>query len=90
MRHQKSRTWRQDIEKLFTEHPHQTGETYWQHLAFTLAMGLRIAGCGLLIMVHGLLPFLFTSTTSSQMKVIHAILRSRKQATLRANARKHD
>lgn len=69
-----------DVEKLFTEHPNEAGETYFQHLGFTLAMGSRIALCGVLIIIHGIFPFLFTTTTSTQMQAIYAIMRGRKMA----------
>ena len=48
--------------KLFTEHPTSVGETYGEHWRFATKTGLTLIGAGLACVVHGLLPFLFTTT----------------------------
>jgi hypothetical protein len=65
------------LHQLFVSHPHETGETYAEHLLFTVKMGLRIASCGILLLVHGLLPFTFRRTVSMQIEKIYAILKGR-------------
>lgn len=67
----------QPLIKLFTEHPHATGETYAQHLRFTLRIALRLLFCGFILIIHGLFPFLFTRTTSKRVEVIYAIMKTR-------------
>jgi len=48
--------------KLFIDHPATVGETYWAHLLFAGRFGLRMMAGGAACLLHGLLPFLFTST----------------------------
>lgn len=63
--------------KAFTEHPASAGETYWQHLLFTLCMGSRLMFAGFVILIHGLLPFTLTYTGSNQLKKCNKILSER-------------
>lgn len=74
---QKAEALKSDVEKLFTEHPAATGETYLEHLWFTIRMGARIISCGSILVVHGIFPFLFTKTVSLQIEQIYAILKNR-------------
>lgn len=65
------------IEPYFTEHPATADETYWQHLLFTLGMGVRFLYAGLAILVHGLLPFMFVRTASNEIIRAYRIMRTR-------------
>lgn len=78
----------QQLSRLFTEHPRDTGETYMEHLLFTVRMGTRIGVTALFLLVHGVFPFLFTRTASQRMENIWAVLKERKQKSqqLRAGA----
>jgi hypothetical protein len=55
----------------FTDHPHEVGETYTQHLANAWGFGGRMLLGGCACIVHGLLPFLFTATASRTIGVMH-------------------
>lgn len=66
--------------KAFTEHPASAGETYWQHLMFTLGMGSRLVFAGAVIIIHGILPFTLTYTGSNQLKKCNKILSERAAA----------
>jgi hypothetical protein len=61
----------------FKEHPAEAGETYGQHLWFTLCMSLRLIAVAISLFIHGLLPFLFRRTASSQSQEIHRIFQIR-------------
>lgn len=63
--------------KAFTEHPAAAGESYSQHLLFTLGMGGRLMFAGLVIALHGLFPFMLTYTGSNQLKKCNKILSDR-------------
>ena len=65
------------VEKLFTQHPEETGETYTQHLKFTSIMSGRIVLCGTILFIHGLFPFTFRHTVSSRIESIYRILKAR-------------
>ncbi|MBM3617762.1 MAG: hypothetical protein FJX23_04375 [Alphaproteobacteria bacterium] len=66
-----------DVERAFTEHPELTGETYLQHLWFTVKMGLRFVLVAILLILHGIFPFIFVKTASKQIEIIYGIMKSR-------------
>lgn len=68
---------KEQVERAFTEHPQDTGETYGEHLLFTTKMTGRLLYSSAVLMLHGLLPFLCTRTASQQIEKIYGIMRSR-------------
>jgi len=51
----------------FTSHPRSIGESYLQHLIYAISTALSLSlTCGILV-IHGLLPFLFTRTVSNRL-----------------------
>ena len=74
---QKARELRDDVERAFTEHPHETGETYLEHLWFTVRMAGRFVYTTTVLVIHGVFPFLLTKAASKQIEVIYTIMRSR-------------
>ena len=61
----------------FTAHPHEAGESYPEHLRFTAGMAGRLIYVGLLILIHGIFPFLLTRKASSEVVKIYAIMQAR-------------
>ncbi|QQS11999.1 MAG: hypothetical protein IPK81_21125 [Rhodospirillales bacterium] len=55
----------------FTAHPRAVGETYAQHLGMASGFGLRMIAGGVACLLHGLLPFLFTTTGSRAIRALH-------------------
>ncbi len=55
----------------FSEHPASVGETYAQHMGSAFGFGARMLVGGLACLVHGLMPFLFTSTGSRTIALLH-------------------
>ena len=74
---QQARRLRDEAKRVFTEHPTQTGETYLEHLWFTIRIALRFLFVSAVLLTHGLFPFLFTRTASSQIERVYVIMRSR-------------
>lgn len=70
--------------RAFTEHPADTGETYLEHLWFTIRIALRFNYASLLLLAHGIFPFLFTRTASSQIERIYLIMKARIPKSRRA------
>jgi hypothetical protein len=69
--------------RLFTEHPASVGESYAQHGAFAAAFGLRLILAGCACLVHGALPFLFTTTGSRTVTRLHEqLVENRRRAAL--------
>lgn len=65
------------IFRLFTQHPHEAGETFWQHLAFTMQMSARFLYVSVVIFLHGLFPFLLKCEGSKQIEKIYGIMKNR-------------
>lgn len=59
------------ILKAFTDHPESVGETYFQHLRQASGFGLRMMLGGVACILHGIFPFLFVRTGSSQVSTLH-------------------
>src|SRR6478736_1931205 len=68
---------KEEVNRAFTEHPHDTGETYWQHLWFTTRMCGRFLYAVIVLMVHGLFPFLLTRAGSKQIEKIYRVMKTR-------------
>ena len=52
-------------------HLYDTQMTWFQHAKFAWKMSLRLFLLSLSAAVHGLLPFIFISTTSKGIKKLH-------------------
>lgn len=61
----------------FTEHPKATGETYLEHLWFTIRMSGRMLWAGIAILLHGIFPFLFRKTGSHEIQALYTIMQKR-------------
>lgn len=59
------------IRRLFLQHPHDLGETYFEHQRQALRFGtsMLIAGCA--CCMHALLPAAFTHTASDTVIRLH-------------------
>ena len=53
------------IKNLFTEHPHDIGESYFMHFLWALVFGIHLLVAGAACLIHAVFPFLFTETASS-------------------------
>lgn len=73
----RAKEWRDQFAKAFTEHPHQTGETYLEHLWFTLSLTGRLLYSTTVLLIHGIFPFLLTRAASGQLERIYAIIKAR-------------
>lgn len=57
--------------RAFSEHPRSVGESYLQHLGTASRFSGALALAALACLIHGLLPFLFVSTGSRQIRRLH-------------------
>lgn len=74
---QKAQELKEQARKAFTEHPEETGESYLEHLWFTTKMSLRFIYTTVVLIIHGVFPFLLTRAASSQIEVVYRIMKSR-------------
>ena len=63
--------------RLMTEHPSSVGESYLEHLVFATRFGASMILGGLACCLHGVLPFLCTSSGSRTVLELHRRIRSR-------------
>lgn len=69
----------------FTKHPEAVGESYGEHFVVASSFGAAMILGGLACMVHGILPFFFTSTGSQTVKRLHdRMVVSRRRAKVSA------
>lgn len=63
--------------RAFTEHPADTGESYLEHLLFTVKMSLRFLYTMVVLIIHGVFPFLLKRAASIQIEKVYGIMKSR-------------
>lgn len=66
-----------EIFRAFTAHPHAAGETYLEHLRFTFTMAARFALVAVIIIVHGIFPFLMPTTASRMIEKLYWVMKTR-------------
>jgi len=74
------------VNKLFLDHPHSFGESYWQHQRRALHFGIAMISAGAACLVHALLPVVFVRTASSRVEALYDEMR----ATRRLGGIPHD
>ena len=57
--------------KPLTDHLDSVGETYFQHMRVACGCGMRMVAGGIACLLHGLLPFLFTTAGTDQIRYLH-------------------
>ena len=58
------------------KHLEDVGMNYTMHLRFAWILALKLFLMSLIALVHGMLPFIFTSTVSNGVKALHLELES--------------
>jgi hypothetical protein len=65
--------------RLFTDHPHAMGESYWEHQRFALGFAGSLLVAGAACLVHALVPALCERTGSRAIEDLHGrLLQSRR------------
>jgi uncharacterized protein YjeT (DUF2065 family) len=65
----------------FTEHPAEAGESYGQHLWFSISMAGRLLACSVVLLIHGLFPFMCCHTASQKMNKCQSVMTERAKMT---------
>jgi len=63
-----------EIGRLFTGHPAEVGESYFEHLLRAASFGARMMFAGGACLIHALLPFLFVKTGSLAIADLHTAM----------------
>jgi hypothetical protein len=64
----------------FTEHPHEVGESYFQHMAVAARVGATMAGGAIACFIHAVFPFLCVRTGSATIDKLHRQIHKRVEA----------
>ena len=67
------------LKRIFTDHPHSIGETYFLHMKHAMCFGVTILLAGLACMIHAIIPCLFVTTASQTIKRLALKFDQRKQ-----------
>ena len=62
----------------FTSHPRAVGESYLEHMLAAWKFGFALLGAGAACLVHGLLPFAFTTRGSDVVRQMNDRLQRRR------------
>ena len=69
----------------FTDHPIQVGESYLEHLHTAGSFGGTMIVGGIACVLHGLLPFAFTTSGSDAIRALHTRMVTKRADKLRAD-----
>jgi len=61
-----------NVRRLFTEHPHAVGESYFEHMHVALSFAGPLLKAGFAALFQAVLPFLCVTTASATVKRLHA------------------
>ena len=67
------------MKKLFTKHPGEVEETYFEHMKKAMRYGLRIQLITLIIFIHATFPFLFENDAGDEIEKINKELQDRRK-----------
>jgi hypothetical protein len=63
---------------IFTKHPKEVGETYFQHLWVSLKYSFKLLLLFIIAFIHSIFPFIFKTTTSAKIIEMAEELKNRK------------
>ena len=67
------------MKNIFTEHPKEVGETYFQHLRKALRFSLKLLLMSFQALLHAFIPCLCVTSVSEKVKKMSEVLESRKE-----------
>lgn len=76
-------------ESFFTKHLQDADETYLEHLVFTIKAGCTLIAAGIIVMIHGLFPFILTHTGSNLLCRLTEEMKARKDACQKRTCEKN-
>jgi len=67
------------IKKLFTNHPNEVGETYFEHLLFASKAAKETAKISCIMMTHAVCPFMCKTSAGEKLNELNIKLQKRKE-----------
>jgi hypothetical protein len=77
---QKPLFYRRAIDDLFLQHPAAAGETYLQHLLFTVKTGGHLLLTSIALILHGFVPKFYQTTASDRIIRLNDVMQERRNA----------
>jgi len=65
------------LQRLFTTHPAEVNETYFEHLRTASSFAGGLAVCAFCCFVHAIVPGLFTTSASARVERMHERMHNR-------------
>ena len=62
----------------FDRHLREAGEGYFEHLGYTLRVSGTLITAATVVVIHGVCPFVFTSTCSRMVEKLNGNMKTRK------------
>ncbi len=66
--------------RLFLDHPQSVGESYGEHFHVATSFGMTLIIGGIGAVIHGFLPFAFTTSGSDTVNKLHAVMVAKRNA----------
>tara|TARA_R110002110_G_scaffold152232_2_gene344938 strand:+ start:657 stop:917 length:261 start_codon:yes stop_codon:yes gene_type:complete len=77
------------IKEDFNKHPESIGETYLEHMWCCFKTSGMLTSISLVLLIHGVFPFLFTETGSSLIKDLHDTMQKRLDCDIKESGDTH-
>ena len=77
---QKPLLYRKVVDDFFLQHPAAAGETYSQHLLFTIKTGGYLLLTSAALIFHGLVPKFYQTTASDRIIQLNDVMQKRRAA----------
>ena len=67
------------MKNLFTKHPKEVGESYFEHFAKAFGFGFKLLLISFRAFIHAIFPFFFEHSTSDKINELHKVLQERRK-----------
>lgn len=70
------------MNNLFTKHPKEVGETYFQHFYHAMTFSFILLSLSLKALVHALLPFCYETAVSERIRKLSDRMQNRRDSAI--------
>lgn len=72
------------MSNIFTKHPEEVGETYWEHFGYAIRFSFHLLAGGVCCFFHAIFPFIFKdSATNFLIKIIKRMKKTQRWPTFK-------
>ena len=73
------------MNNIFTKHPKEVGETYFQHLYHAMRFSCLLLSLSFKALIHALLPFCYETAVSDRVKTLSEGMQKRRESAIDKN-----